>query len=728
MINQYPWAMGLKIPKDIISSWASQAGDSDLLRWALANAKLPEFGYQEWAKSYYQLPSLDTEFFDQSPNPDLWAKWGNFAWSGTFLPIYEWEGVLYIACLEPPSFEQSQLVEGLNQKVALVIAPMSGMKKWWSILSPMAQHIGQQSTGSNLPPGLAEFSSGGVSSQSQAKTQEQPVQQVQTVESFNQTPVVNSVQNNSVPVNPQTVAPVTNSAPAQVEVPVAPVAHNNANNVQASVPESINIPTPEPVAAAQVPVPPPVPSAPVASAPVVEAVVPAVPSPVVEAVAAAPVSVPEPTPVVENIVPDINFGISDEIADEQIQSASFPVDIPDAPVLNRVEESHITETKELIEEPEEFKLDIPEAPEFTTTTSLSDNMNTEPPAIQIVADEPEEEALDLNLSTENVDKSSLDSFDFEAMQAEADQHEPSAELDFELKLDDMDSQEKAVVEEAAPSVEEAIEGLEGIDLSGDSNEQDSEAGLEGLNLDLSSADANGSDVEGLDFSAMLKEDEAGGGLDLSLDSDSPSSQPPSAHLVPDENPVLANSLDVVEPAATSPLKVVHPEETPVVAEVSPQSSIADVPVDASEEDRLGYRALSDLSQYFDRVMILQPHQMLLKPSLWQGNWHHNKNSNSNIDITMSSIFRIVFTSKKAYHGYVVRNHINDAFLNSFNQGELPDHATLVPVLVDNNLVGILLGFTDLRKAEFVNLEDCERIADKYGSDLLELNRSKAQAA
>ena len=210
MMNQYPWAMGLKIPNDTIAAWEMQAAGSDLLRWALANGKLPEFGYQEWAKSYYQLPSLDTQFFDQPPSPELWAKWGSFAWAGTFLPIYEWEGTLYIACLEPPNFEQSQVIEQLNTRVGLLIAPMSGMKKWWSILSPVTQ-AAPQAPSSNLPPGLAAYASGAAGAGQQAPVQSggQQIQQTATPNfNGNQNPQQAAVQNHQNFASNQ--APVAN--------------------------------------------------------------------------------------------------------------------------------------------------------------------------------------------------------------------------------------------------------------------------------------------------------------------------------------------------------------------------------------------------------------------------------------------------------------------------------------------------------------------------------------
>ena len=525
------------------------------------------------------------------------------------------------------------------------------------------------------------------------------------------------------------VAPVQEVAPMQ-EVPVAPVQEVPVAAPQFDAPAAPAAPEMQQAPVAPTATPSDIPPTPVSE-------VASAPEPVVAdfntQVPPTSIEVKEQEPV----VPNINFGIEEVEEEAPIMDASFPVDIPEAPTLKQVDDKTLTETKELPDGPEEFKLEVPEAPEFTTTQGTIDSPVAEAPA-PVVSEEPQEFTLDLeadvaidpsaNLSTENVDNSNadgLENFNFEAMQAEADQHDPSAEIDFELKLDDEPVAAPVLEEQAAPATEE-IEGLQGVDLAVENEAPQ----MEGLNFDSQPAAESSEEqaMEGLDFSAMLKEEESSDDFGVGGPEIHTNITPPSAHLVPDEAAPMPSSLDVAEVVSEEPLKVAHPEAAPAVEEAPVENLSDHVPVDASEEERIGYKALSDFSQYFDRVMILQPNQMLLKPSLWQGNWHYNKNSNANIDITMSSIFRIVFTSKKPYHGYVVRNQINDSFFNTFNQGELPDHATIVPVMIDNNLVGMILGFTDQHKADFVNLEDCERIAEKYASELLEFNKSQLQAA
>ncbi len=60
--------------------------------------------YLNWASEFYQLPSLDSEFFQQVDITETWKKYNSLAiWSPEILPIQEWDNRLMIACPFPPS-------------------------------------------------------------------------------------------------------------------------------------------------------------------------------------------------------------------------------------------------------------------------------------------------------------------------------------------------------------------------------------------------------------------------------------------------------------------------------------------------------------------------------------------------------------------------------------------------------------------------------------------------
>lgn len=68
------------------------------------NGKIAEPEYIEWAMTNFDLPSVSGDFFTTPPDLNFWNRVKNlYSWKPNFLPLTEWEGVLLIACIEPPS-------------------------------------------------------------------------------------------------------------------------------------------------------------------------------------------------------------------------------------------------------------------------------------------------------------------------------------------------------------------------------------------------------------------------------------------------------------------------------------------------------------------------------------------------------------------------------------------------------------------------------------------------
>ncbi|MFK8138418.1 MAG: hypothetical protein AB8E15_08665 [Bdellovibrionales bacterium] len=155
MSKNYPWASAFNIDVNSITHWQSQSGDKNVLEWAIENGKIPELKYLTWAKDYYNIPAIGQSFFEKSPDPSLWEKWAGADWEPSFFPVYEWQGTLYVACIEPPSSEQVDALQKLNFKFNLLLAPLSSMGSWWSILNPVGW-----SQSYELPPELLQFEVG----------------------------------------------------------------------------------------------------------------------------------------------------------------------------------------------------------------------------------------------------------------------------------------------------------------------------------------------------------------------------------------------------------------------------------------------------------------------------------------------------------------------------------------------------------------------------------------
>jgi len=74
------------------------------------------------------LPILSSQFFEKhAPDLGFFSKWRSlFHWSAQIIPIYEWQDILYVGCLQPPqSFPQT------SQKVVFILCDPEALKQVW---------------------------------------------------------------------------------------------------------------------------------------------------------------------------------------------------------------------------------------------------------------------------------------------------------------------------------------------------------------------------------------------------------------------------------------------------------------------------------------------------------------------------------------------------------------------------------------------------------------------
>jgi hypothetical protein len=74
------------------------------------------------------LPILSSQFFDKhTPDLGFFSKWRSFyQWSDQILPIYEWNDVLYVACLQPP-----KKFPPTTQKIVFLLCDPEALKNVW---------------------------------------------------------------------------------------------------------------------------------------------------------------------------------------------------------------------------------------------------------------------------------------------------------------------------------------------------------------------------------------------------------------------------------------------------------------------------------------------------------------------------------------------------------------------------------------------------------------------
>jgi hypothetical protein len=128
--------------------------------------------------------------------------------------------------------------------------------------------------------------------------------------------------------------------------------------------------------------------------------------------------------------------------------------------------------------------------------------------------------------------------------------------------------------------------------------------------------------------------------------------------------------------------------------------------------------LAEMKKSCAQAMLLLFHNESLKVWRATDDWHQDKSRSDLIDLTNPSIFRVVKQTKLPYHGYVVPNLINDSFFQTWNKGDYPQHVTIVPVLYEKNLVGMLLGTATSAQAPKISLESLQALGHEAGLSLV----------
>ncbi|MEK7356702.1 MAG: hypothetical protein AAB250_09645 [Bdellovibrionota bacterium] len=151
--------------------------------------------------------------------------------------------------------------------------------------------------------------------------------------------------------------------------------------------------------------------------------------------------------------------------------------------------------------------------------------------------------------------------------------------------------------------------------------------------------------------------------------------------------------------------------------------------ECNDYDTLAGSALGRVLKTYEVGMILLFQNGQLKPWKWTEMMFSVRGESPDaIDLASASIFRIVFRTCLPYHGYVVASPVNSAFFNAFNRGVLPKHATIMPVLINRKVAGMILGLSgneiDLRKT----LGEMEIVAAEFGSNLDRVKSQQKKAA
>lgn len=146
-------------------------------------------------------------------------------------------------------------------------------------------------------------------------------------------------------------------------------------------------------------------------------------------------------------------------------------------------------------------------------------------------------------------------------------------------------------------------------------------------------------------------------------------------------------------------------------------------------DEAGAQALLQVCNNYETAMILLFKDGTLQPWKWNDLFLSVKGDKpDNIDLKDPSIFKVVFRTAKPYHGYVVTSPVNQKFFNEFYRGMLPKHASVIPIMIDGRMGGMLLGFTNSKIDYRQSLRLMERLSFDLGRVFKSIRANSAKAS
>lgn len=127
------------------------------------------------------------------------------------------------------------------------------------------------------------------------------------------------------------------------------------------------------------------------------------------------------------------------------------------------------------------------------------------------------------------------------------------------------------------------------------------------------------------------------------------------------------------------------------------------------------KVLSEMKAHFEKSMILtlDEQETQLTAFAWDEGFQGIKDTSMRVSLGTPSIFNIVASTQKPFHGYISLNEINEKFFESWNQGRIPDHVTITPILVNEKVIGMLMGFAEKSAYNKVSLNLAEKLSNDF---------------
>lgn len=117
------------------------------------------------------------------------------------------------------------------------------------------------------------------------------------------------------------------------------------------------------------------------------------------------------------------------------------------------------------------------------------------------------------------------------------------------------------------------------------------------------------------------------------------------------------------------------------------------------------------------ILTLDADETQFTAFAWDESFQGVKDTSVRFPLKTPSIFNIVASTQKPFHGYISLNEVNEKFFEDWNQGHIPDHVTIVPITIDEKLVGMLMGFGEKSAYNKNSLLLAERLSSELTKGL-----------
>ena len=182
----------------------------------------------------------------------------------------------------------------------------------------------------------------------------------------------------------------------------------------------------------------------------------------------------------------------------------------------------------------------------------------------------------------------------------------------------------------------------------------------------------------------------------------------------------------MSPGLSSEIPPPAPEGEPAASEdATPEEGVIDPSIDLEALASLKHTVkaddtelqglFNDLHEHFDSCMVLRVESETEISALFiDERWIVSEvKGEQKISIAEPNIFRIVLRSSYPFHGPIADNSFNREFFNRWGFKELPEHATVVPIISDGEVIALLLGVGRSSTNALKALSFAEQQAQKF---------------